>query len=82
MTIRTPTAAEWDHEAKRVFDLLDRYPEQDEKLEAAILRRANAITNPQKLYNFIRALEDQNIHRENEKVIAIFEARYGRLPGV
>jgi len=83
-TVRAPTDTEWTHEIKRVNELLSRHlgddPWDTTKLEATILSRANKIGSAQKLYNFIRALEDQNIHRENEKVIAIFESQFGPLP--
>jgi hypothetical protein len=74
--LREPTEREWRHEKDRLHGFFDKYS-SEEKLYSAITRRANTIASPQKLYNFYRALEDENYHTINGQVEAIFEKKFG-----
>jgi hypothetical protein len=59
---RHPTDKEWDHEIMRIHNA-----EKKGNPERVLLTRLNRITDPQKLYNFHLALEDQNYHKFNNR---------------
>jgi len=60
---REPTEAEWQHEKMRVTNMFSKAKGNPGKMEALVTRRMNAIAvGSQKMYNYARALEDENLH--------------------
>jgi len=60
--LHEPTDSEWQHEKMRINQAFDK-----KNMEGFIATRMNRIADPQKMFAFARALEDENLHKEAGK---------------
>jgi len=55
--LHEPTSSEWQHEQMRITQTL-----RSDNYESVLRKRMGMITDPQKMYNYFRALEGENFH--------------------